>query len=86
MGMWIPLISGIVSAAVALTLWWVSQKRDRRAKKAAHTADFLAQLLTNEGLADANLHMSRLIDLGKPVDPTTLDRDSEKYFVRLLNY
>lgn len=74
------------SVVVALLTWVVSQVRDRRARKASHTADFLAQLLTNDALAEANLNVVMMIDAGEPIDPKALDRDTERHILRLLNY
>jgi hypothetical protein len=74
------------SVIVALVTWSITQLLERRSKKAAHTAEFLSQLSTNEALAESNLQMSRLIDAGKRLDRAGLDETTERHVTRLLNF
>src|SRR5687768_14057490 len=82
MGDWVAAASVII----AIMTWLLSQEIDKRARRAAHTADFLAELSTNDGLAESNFRVNQFMETGQRIDPSSVDEQLERHLIRLLNY
>ena len=78
------LTSGAI--LVALVTWWVTFQQARRSEKIARTAGVIENLSVSESLAEATFQVTKLINDGKCISYNTLDPDTERHVVKILDY
>lgn len=79
------LFTGL-SVVVAFVLGVVGYLWSRKSTIRTHTIDLLVNLSTNERLAEANFEMTRLINEGVAIDGYSIDDETDRYVIDILNY
>jgi len=75
-----------LSILLALITWLITFLRDRKIRKMNLTALTVANISTNERLAEANFQMAILINENKKIDVENLDITVERHIIDLLDY
>lgn len=78
------LTSGAI--LVALGTWWFTFQQARRSEKIARTAQIIANLSVSDSLAEGTYRVTRLINEGRKISYNTLDQETERHVVKILDY
>lgn len=76
----------LTSIAVGMLLGVIGFLENRRAQRKSHTIQLVSSFMLNSCLSESDFRMTRLINACEKLDGQTIDDETDKFVINLLDY